>query len=299
MLRKIEVLRAAYSAYRSHFRGANAAMLQHLGDPDSAGAGMRAEARERLAALQKDYVAWLAFQRTGELPPQVSSASLDLPIVDPGTYAWRAYLTPAQRQRFDAGLTGAREYNRLGLNQAATRDAWLAADDGSGVRRALYELMRAQYNEVHNLFRVAKRAKQEAQAAQRPPTSAAPAAEPEPKGGKKAAPARRKPGNEWVGYLAPDDRRRAEALRPSYNEFSRLQQQPVERDAWLAADDELGTRRALYDRLHEDHREYNRLYYLARKNREASEAARREEPAEDERQAPGTEGESQMGAGEA
>jgi hypothetical protein len=66
MLRTILALRRAEMAYRAHSRGADAAMLQHLMEADFAAdaAGRPAEEHARLAALKKDYLAWLAYVRT-------------------------------------------------------------------------------------------------------------------------------------------------------------------------------------------------------------------------------------------
>jgi hypothetical protein len=75
--RKIEALRAAYLAYREHFKGADAAMLDHLDDAEGAGGSlMTMQEREQLAALKQDYHAWRAYTRTGELPERVFSEGM-------------------------------------------------------------------------------------------------------------------------------------------------------------------------------------------------------------------------------
>jgi hypothetical protein len=79
-----------------------------------------------------------------------------------------------------------------------------------------------------------------------------------------------------------------DALRPSYNEYRRLQQNPAERDAWLAADDKRGSRQALYNRLYDDYTEYQRLYFEAYTIREAARRGRR---GPNDRRVPGAEGE--------
>jgi hypothetical protein len=65
---------------------------------------------------------------------------MDLPVLEPGTYPWMAYLTAEQRRQVAAQITAHREYERLNQQKQATREAWLAKGGGRGVRPVLYEL---------------------------------------------------------------------------------------------------------------------------------------------------------------
>jgi hypothetical protein len=168
-LRKIEQLHAAFQAYRSHFDVVDEAMLEHLHSDESPAAAADADAlppaeqerRRRLAALKKDYVASLTYRRTGELPERVFSAGLDLPTVRPDTYAWRAHLTPAQRQRFDAAVTPQREYEFMRMANADKRAAWMARES-RGVRQALLGMLREGYLELKRLHKAGSRARKAA-----------------------------------------------------------------------------------------------------------------------------------------
>ncbi len=287
MLRKINALRAGYNAYRAHFKGAGATMLKHLNDAAGvSSAGLPAGERERLAALKKDYVAWLAYAGTGELPEQVFSAGMDLPVVEPGSHEWLRYLTPEQRQQFAASLGAHREYHRLSQRGGLKSAAWLAKDDGRGVRRALYDIMHESYNVLESLRRAGERAMRAASASERRAArEKAPKARAKPQ--TLLAPTKRGGGKEWLQYLDADQRRRVSTLLPSYNAYKRLQVQTAERDAWLQADSD-GTHRALYDLLHEDYKEYQRLYFMAHRKREAERSA---EEMATHQQAPSDEGE--------
>jgi hypothetical protein len=282
---KIQALRAGYMAYREHFEGADAAMLEHLNDAgDTGSASMTAEERERLEALKKDYNAWRTYTRTGRLPERVFSEGFDLPTVEPENYDMLAYLTPAQREQFLSSLNAQREYQRLGLFNPKKRAAWLAAKGyGRGVRRALYAILHSGYKVVKKLQKAAQRQMKAAGAAPKRPAAATQRAP-------RSAPATRRRGPErvWTRYLDAEARERVDALLPSYNEYSRLQQTPAQRDAWLAADDESGARQALYDKLYADHTEYQRLYYEAIKKRDAARRQKRRSYAR--RRAPGDEG---------
>jgi ribosomal protein S14 len=78
MLRKIDALRRAHVAYCSQCRGNEAAMMQHLNDTGGEGGGagsLPAAEHERLAALKKDFVAWLAYSSTQELSERRPSSS--------------------------------------------------------------------------------------------------------------------------------------------------------------------------------------------------------------------------------
>jgi hypothetical protein len=260
MLRKIDVLRRGYMAYKAHFEGANAVMLQHLNDPDSYGADLPSEERQRLAALKKDYVAWLTYTNTGELPQRVHSAGMDLPMLQPGTYQWLEYLTPQQRQRFTASLTAHREFQRLSKRRWK-REVWLAKDDGRGVRQAVYELMRKGYSVGEVLRKTGERAMKAAGVTKQP----APKARATPQTNNVLP--KQKQNKEWMQYLDDDDRARVDALLPSFNAYKRHIERPTERDAWLAAEGEEGARRrALYDALHESFKEYQRLFHRAKSN---------------------------------
>jgi hypothetical protein len=74
-------------------------------------------------------------------------------------------------------------------------------------------------------------------------------------------------------YLDKNKRQRVKALISSVNAYDRLQYNQVERDAWLAKDDEQGSRRAVNDNLYEASKEYQRLYWPASQNRKAEKQA--------------------------
>ncbi len=328
-LRKIERLRAAYTAYRAHFSGVDEVMLAHLDEaeksaltggcdaapptavsPDSSGNGgsgagdmpSPAAERARLEALRKDTMAWMAYKNTGTLPERVFSDGIDLAVQDldggkqEGTQAWLAYLAPEQREQVAVSMAGFREYNRLDLWKKAKRDAWLAGgetDTERRLRRPLFDLMRERNNAVIKLFRIGKRKKERAAAgaadrampSSAPPTPATAApppmkvpssqtVPPQP-GGDAATPgaptsARRRQPRDWLQFLSPQDRKRADALHASYNGYQRLRRNPAQRNAWLAEDDEQGARRRLYERVYEAYKEHTRLYQLGSRRRKAA-----------------------------
>jgi hypothetical protein len=282
MLRKIELLRRAYAAYIEHFRGANAALLEHLDGPSGGGGGGATPESERLVALKKDYLAWLAYLRTGKLPKQVFSAGIDLPPVERDKYEWLPHLMPADRQSFLAALPGYREHQRL-RRSPDKRDAWLARDDGSGARRELYQLMHHDYKTVQKLSGVGRAAmKAAAPPKLRPASAARPRATAKQK--TKSRPARARQRREWLQYLSDEERARADAVLPSYNVYNHYKNNPAERDAWLAAEGEEGLRRrAAFKRFYEAYKEHLDLYYRAQSNMAAE---HREEQGVTDGQAP-------------
>jgi hypothetical protein len=293
-LRKMEVLRAAYRAYRAHFRGSPTAMLRHLQEGASAGDDAANNTplaeRTRLELLRKDYLAALDYYATGELPEQVFSESLGLAITDTSAIAWLSDLPPDRRQRVLSALNGAREYHRLGLHDERKRSAWLAKDDGQGVRHAMLDIMSKANTAVRNAHRMAQRAR--ARASRLSSTSPAPAAA--AKGQKKKAPqpsstvspAKPKPDRgalgqrqrdrDWLKFLTQEERHRAEATRASYNEYRTLRKQAVD-----AGDDDGSSRRALLSELYDGYLAHKKLYQMAvaRRKAQASEAATEDQQA--------------------
>jgi hypothetical protein len=274
MLRKIDALRLAHNAYRAHLKGAGAsAMLQQLSDGedavDGAGAGMPdAAERQRLAALKKDYIAWLTYSRSGELPERVFSADMDLPVAEPEHFPWVQHLTAEQQQKFPELLAAHREYKRLISRQQGKLATWLAQDDARGVRRVLSQLLHDDYKAFYRLRKLGEKAMRAAGVAKQPK---APATTPEPGATPQTETevAKRKASMEWLQYLDAEERKRAEAMHASYNAFKRLKENPAERDAWLAADDKQGSHRALYNQLQTDYLEYARLYEKGYRKRKA------------------------------
>ncbi len=274
-LRTIELLRAAYTAYRALLESADAATLK------------------RLAALKRDYVAWLTFLRTGELPPRALSEPLRLPTLHPDDYPWMAHLAPGQLREVEAAMTAFREYMRRRLHLRAERAHWLAQPDPTGERRALFELMREGFNIVGKHRKTALAALKAAQASkQQQQQQLTPAGAPAAETGapKRKAPAvggKRVHEKPLLQYLTPDQQKRAQDLLPSHNEYKRLQRFPEKRDAWLAADDEQRFNHARYGQLYKDYKEYQRLYRTAMITRQA---ARRGGQTADAGQVSGSEG---------
>ncbi len=211
-------------------------------------------------------MAWLAYTSTGELPSQVRSADMDLPGLAPGTYAWLEHLTADQRRRFEAALPAHREFQRL--QRPERRDAWLAKDDGRGVRQAAYELMRAGHRAGEALRKVGERAMKAAGATilRQPPPLAAKASD---KSQSARSPVKQRPDKAWLQYLDDRDRARAEELLPSYNAYNRRRKRPAELDAWLAVGGKEGERRReRWAALHKKSKEYQRLIGRAKRNME-------------------------------
>jgi hypothetical protein len=299
-LHKIQLLSIAYRAYRAHFRGAKAALLRHLHDAGGAGnAGLPVDELERLDMLRKDYLAWLTYQRTGELPQRVFSENIN---VSPGydeAYGWLSELTPERREQVEAATSAAQEYGRLRLSDKQKLEEWLAKAERQDVRRAMYDIMRKAASVQMLAMRDVRRAR--AKKAPKPQTAAAATAAPAKPPTKKKespqslssaspneskpqakAPAKRRSDRGWMNYLEPHEREEVEARRASFNEYSRFQKYPEELKAWLAADDEQGTRRALYKRLYDDYIAFRKILYKGLRRRKASEAEAGDKPMEDE-----------------
>jgi hypothetical protein len=200
---------------------------------------------ERLRAAHNEYQS--LYQRAHLLPPPQDGLTDGSPPPPPSpphpapeadasnSPSWTQLLTPEQQARVRAARAGYNEYMRLGLGDRAVRAAWPAqpSDDALGSRQARFEWMRAAHNEYHSLCNLAQRVL-------------------------KDAPGRR-PAAEQASLGA---------ACKGYNEYLRLGlQERARREAWLAADDAQGSRKAVFERLRQAFNEYKRLYKLARRRR--------------------------------
>jgi hypothetical protein len=240
------------------------------------------EERARFDAIRKDALAWVRFRRTGKLPERAYSAGMDLRARGPNAakpVEWLRYLSPAQLERYSAGHADKAEYLRLGLNDPAMREAWLAHDDAQGTRRARFKRMHAAYNEYKKLNAYAARQKRKAagvgageevgswQGGGGGGGGGGSGAWPGPdvgegSGGGSGATQRR--NSDWLRYLSHDQRERVAAVRGGMAEYLNLRlNNPASREAWLAQDDALGTRRRRYEELRLEYNEYKRLHGLA------------------------------------
>ncbi len=98
------LLSAGHRAYREHFKGARAVMLQHLRGGGASSLDMPSAELERLDRLKEDYLAWRTYIATGELPQRVFSEGMDIPLMDADAHLWLSELRPERRASAELAL---------------------------------------------------------------------------------------------------------------------------------------------------------------------------------------------------